>query len=75
MKDPLEALQIYRLYKDYTMQELLDDLDVIERFEQPGRPYRIGEMTRKQMDLYRYLGVEPPTLVKLCWNSGYMLQL
>ena len=51
------------LFKDYTMQELLDDLDVIERFEQPGRRHRIGEMTRKQVDLYRYLGVDPPTLV------------
>ncbi len=58
-----KAMSDNNLYKDYTMQELLDDLDVIERFEQPGRTYRIGEMTRKQMDLYRYLGVEPPTLV------------
>lgn len=51
------------LFKDYTMQELLGDLDVIERFEQPGRRHRIGEMTRKQVGLYRYLGVDPPTLV------------
>jgi len=49
------------LFKKYTMQELLDELDVIECFEQPGRDMRISEMTRKQADLYRNLGVEPPT--------------
>ena len=50
-----------KLYKKYTMQELLDELDVIECFEQPGKNIRIGEMTKKQEDLYRKLGVEPPT--------------
>jgi transposase len=49
------------LFKNYTMQELLDELDVIERFEQPGRRYRIGEITKKQMNLFRCLGVEIPT--------------
>jgi hypothetical protein len=43
------------------MQELLDELDVIECFEQPERDLRISEMTKKQSDLYRELGVEPPT--------------
>jgi transposase len=42
------------LFKNYTMQELLDELDVIERFEQPGRRCRIGEITKKQMNLYIY---------------------
>lgn len=50
----------HNLFKDYTLQGLLDELDVIERFEQPGRRHRIGEITQKQRDLYRYLGVEPP---------------
>lgn len=42
------------LFKDYTMQELLDelDLDIIEYFEQPGRKRRIGEMTKKQASLF-----------------------
>ncbi len=44
-----------------TLQELLDDLDVIECFEQPGRKPHIGEMTKKQMDLYTKLGIEVPT--------------
>ena len=39
------------LYKRYTMQELLDELDVIECYEQPGHRHRISEVTRKQKDL------------------------
>ncbi|OQY38398.1 MAG: transposase [Spirochaetaceae bacterium 4572_7] len=49
------------LYKKYTMQELLDELDIIECFEQPGNNIRIGEITKKQEGLYRKLGVEAPT--------------
>ena len=40
------------LYKDYTMTELLDKLDVIECFESPGRRSRIGEILEEQLDLY-----------------------
>ena len=49
------------LFKTYTMQELLDELDIIECFEQPGRKRRMGEMTKKQMNLYTCLGVEVPS--------------
>jgi transposase len=49
------------LYEKYTMQELLDEFDVIECFEQPGSELRIGEMTKKQETLYHQLGVDPPT--------------
>ena len=51
------------LFKTYTMQELLDELDIIECFEQPGRKLRLGEMTKKQMNLYTCLGVDVPSLV------------
>mgnify|MGYP000894020438 CR=1 FL=1 len=43
------------------MQELLDELDVIECFEQPGSAPRVGEVTKKQEGLYKGLGVKPPT--------------
>ncbi|MDO9533739.1 MAG: IS1634 family transposase [Bacillota bacterium] len=56
-----KAMHDKNLYKDYTLQELLDELDVIERFEQPGHRHHIGEMTKKQMELYRYLEVEVPS--------------
>jgi transposase len=58
-----KAMSDHDLFKDYTMQELLDEFDLIERFEQPGRKHRIGEMTEKQEKLYSYFDVAPPTLV------------
>ena len=48
------------LYRDYTLQDLLDELDIIECFEHPGKQSHLGEMTKKQLELYRLLGVEPP---------------
>ncbi|MBN1191211.1 MAG: IS1634 family transposase [Dehalococcoidales bacterium] len=55
-----KAMSDHNLFKDYTLQELLDELDVIERFEQPGHKPRIGEITQKQANLYACLGVNPP---------------
>jgi len=43
------------------MQELLDELDIIDCFEQPGNKIRIGEITKKQEELYHKFGVKPPT--------------
>ncbi len=48
------------LYRDYTLQELFDELDIIERFEHPGKKHHLGEATKKQLDLYRLLEVESP---------------
>jgi hypothetical protein len=39
------------LYRKYTIHELLDELDVIERFEQPGKKPFLGEITKKQLYL------------------------
>jgi hypothetical protein len=47
------------LFKKYTMQELLDELDVIECFEQPGHKLRVGEMTQKQIGLFTEMGGTP----------------
>jgi len=49
------------LYKHYTLHELLDDLDVIECFEQPGHSASVGEITQKQKDLYAAFGVAVPS--------------
>lgn len=49
------------LFKNLTMQELLDELDIIERFDLPGHRHHIGEMTKKQMFLYECLGVNVPS--------------
>ncbi len=48
------------LYKSYTMQQLLDKLDVIECFEYKGRSLRIGELLQKQTDIYEMLGIKVP---------------
>ena len=48
------------LFKNYTMQELFDELDIIEQFEQPGRAAYYGEITDKQRKLYTALGFESP---------------
>lgn len=56
-----KAMNDHDLFKDYTMQEVLDDLDIIERFEQPGRKHRVGEITKKQAHLFECLGVPVPT--------------
>lgn len=49
------------LYRNYTMQSLLDKLDVLECFEDTNHSLRIGEMLIKQAEIYEALGVEVPT--------------
>jgi transposase len=56
-----KQMQMNSLLKDYTLASLLDKLDVIECFEQPGKSLRVGEMLEKQKQLYHDLGVNPPT--------------
>lgn len=48
------------LYKKYTMQTLLDDLDIIELYQQPGKAHHLSEITKKQMALYDAMGVAIP---------------
>jgi transposase len=55
-----KMMQDNRLYRDYTMNEVLDKLDVIECFDRPGRKRLIGEVLDKQKFLYEKLGVKPP---------------
>jgi len=50
----------HRLFKQYTLTQLLDELDSIECFTQPGRRMAIGEVTQKQRDLYTMMGVDAP---------------
>ncbi|MDR0301734.1 MAG: IS1634 family transposase [Treponema sp.] len=55
-------MQTQLLYKDYTLHEVLDKLDIIECFEYPGKDLVVGEVLDKQSKLYSNLGVEPPAL-------------
>ena len=49
------------LYKTYSMQQLLDKLDVLECFEDENHKLRIGELLNKQAEIYETLGVALPT--------------
>ena len=42
------------------MQEVLDEFDVIECFEVSGQRLQVGEITKRQIELYTQMGVDPP---------------
>lgn len=48
------------LFKNYTMQTMLDDLDVIEYYQQPGKNHYLSEVTQKQTALFKAMDVLPP---------------
>jgi len=54
-------MQENNLFKDYTLQEVLDDFDMIECFEVPGQKLQVGETTKHQQELFAKLGATPPT--------------
>ncbi len=56
-----KQMQEKDIFKKYSLTDLLDKLDVIECFEQPGKVLRVGEMVEKQEQLYFDLGVAPPS--------------
>ncbi len=47
------------MFTNYTMHELLDELDVIECFMEPGKAPIQGEVLKKQEQIYRNLDVTP----------------
>ena len=56
-----KRMQDHNLFKTYTLGTLLDQLDVIECFEAPGKRLRVGEILQKQVAIYEAMGVKPPT--------------
>ena len=55
-----KKMQESNMFRKYTLQDILDELDVIECFEIPGEKLQVGEMTKRQAELYQKLGVTPP---------------
>ncbi len=55
-----KQMQIKDLYKKYTLQTLLDKLDVIECFEYPKTGLRVGEVLEKQREIYEALEIAVP---------------
>ena len=56
-----KKMQDNNLFKNHTLQQVLDEFDIIECFELPGQQLQVGETTKRQMDLYTKLGVKPPS--------------
>jgi len=45
-------MQENNLFKDHSLQEVLDELDMIECFEVPGQKLQVGETTKHQMGIF-----------------------
>ena len=56
-----KRMQDTGLFKQYTLQGVLDQLDLIECFEVPGSRLQVGEILEKQKAIYQSLGVPPPS--------------
>jgi transposase len=57
-----KKMQDAKLFEKWTLQGLLDELDVIELFESPEQGRLLGEVTKKQEELFLALGITPPSL-------------
>lgn len=57
-----KKMQDAKLFDKWTMQDLLNELDVIESFKVPGQCRIIGEITEKQKNIYEKLGIVSPSL-------------
>jgi transposase len=55
-----KAMLDAHLYTKYTMHELLDEFEIIERFERKGYAPQLGEMTKKQRELFETLKIDSP---------------
>ena len=59
----LKQMKAHGLYKNWTLQEVLDELDGVEQFDQNGKRPHYGEVTGKQRKLFEYLGIKPPGML------------
>lgn len=57
-----KRMQEAHLYDNWTLQGLLDELSLVERFEAPGHGRILGEITKKQEDLFKLLKIQVPSL-------------
>jgi len=58
-----KSMRDKKLHADYTLYTLLDELDVIEYYEHPGKVGHWGEITKKQQALYESLEVQAPVCI------------
>jgi transposase len=55
-----KAMLNAHLYTKFSMNELLDELEIIERFDREGYSPQLGEITERQLKIFEQLGFEPP---------------
>jgi hypothetical protein len=51
------------LFRHFTIQELLDEVDFIECYTEPGKSLTVGEVLQKQRQLFKDMDVLPPDTV------------
>ncbi|MFA6821940.1 MAG: transposase, partial [Sphaerochaetaceae bacterium] len=56
-----KKMQDGNLFSSYSIQSLLDTLDVIDCVQMPGKRLRCGELLEKQKVIYEKLGFSPPS--------------
>ena len=54
------SMKSANLYHKFTMHELLDELELIEQFERQNQKPLIGEVTKKQSDIFKALNAPSP---------------
>ena len=54
------SMKLANLYHKFTMHELLDELELIEQFVRQNQKPLIGEVTKKQSDIFKALNVPSP---------------
>ena len=57
-----KKMQDANLFEQWTLQGLLDELDTIELFEAPEHGRILGEVTKKQQEIYDALNIPIPSL-------------
>ena len=57
-----KKMQNAMLFDRWTLQGVLDELDLIELFQAPEAGKVIGEVTKKQKELFQSLAITPPSL-------------
>jgi hypothetical protein len=55
-----KKMQDKNLFKQYTINELLDKLDIIECFEAPKKKRVVGEILEKQKQIFIDMDVDIP---------------
>lgn len=56
-----KQLRSSALAKDYTIQGILDELDLLECYEVKGLSMTLGKVTKKLREIYKAMGVKAPT--------------